>query len=103
MKRRTRHRWRRRVVAGAVTVLLVVLAVYGWAWASVDRSTIARARWWMEADVGDQHRFPARAIPAGEDAGRLPAGGELDLSAAVPVGGGWGAGFDGFLRASDDL
>lgn len=43
--RRIRHRWLRRSVIGVVALLLVVLAVYGWAWSSVDRSSIARAMW----------------------------------------------------------
>lgn len=54
----------------------MVAAVFGWAWLSTDRSTIARAVLWMEADVDDQRRFPARRIRAGERAAPLPADGE---------------------------
>jgi CubicO group peptidase (beta-lactamase class C family) len=85
---------------GAVALLVGVLAVFGWAWSSVDRSTIARALWWAEADVGDQVRFLARPIRAGEDASPLPSGGEIDLP-APPVGDGGEVAFDDFLRAND--
>jgi CubicO group peptidase (beta-lactamase class C family) len=90
-------------VAVATALVLAVLAVYGWAWSSVDRSSIARAMWWMEADVGDQHRFPARPIPAGDDASPLPAGAELDLPAPAVATAAEGAGLDGFLRRTDTL
>jgi CubicO group peptidase (beta-lactamase class C family) len=82
--RRPRRRWLRGLAAGAAVVLVATLAVYGWAWASVDRSSIARAMWWREADVGDQHRFPARPIRAGGDPSPLPAGGELQVPAPPP-------------------
>ena len=78
---RPRRRWLRGLAAGAAAVLVTTLALYGWAWASVDRSSIARAMWWREADVGDQHRFPARPIRAGGDPSPLPAGGELRVQA----------------------
>ena len=39
--RRPRRRWRRRLAVGAVVVLVVSLVLYGWAWSSVDRSTIS--------------------------------------------------------------
>jgi CubicO group peptidase (beta-lactamase class C family) len=98
-----RPRWRRRLAAGVAVVLLIVAAVYGWAWASVDRSSIARAMWWMGADVGDQHRFPARSIPAGGDASPLLAGGEIDLPLTSVGVTDAGAGFDGYLQATDTL
>jgi CubicO group peptidase (beta-lactamase class C family) len=91
--RRPRRRWLRRLGAGVAALLLVVLGVFGWAWASVDRSSIARAIWWMEADVDDQFRFPARTISAGDATSPLHAGTEVALS--PPAG---AAGFDGFLR-----
>jgi CubicO group peptidase (beta-lactamase class C family) len=50
----------------------MVAAVYGWAWLSVDRSTIARAMIWKESDVDDQYRFPVRPIPAETGASPLP-------------------------------
>jgi hypothetical protein len=64
MKRRARRIRRWFVVAGGVLALLIgaALGVYGWAWLSTDESTFARALIWREADVGDQHRFPARRI-----------------------------------------
>jgi CubicO group peptidase (beta-lactamase class C family) len=83
-----------------VVLVCALLAAYGWAWGSVGRSSIARAMWWREADVGDQYRFPARRIPSGNDASPLPTGVELPAPtlSAVP-----GAGLDGFLRATDTL
>jgi CubicO group peptidase (beta-lactamase class C family) len=66
---------------------------------SVDRSTIARALVWGDADVGDQYRFPARPIPAGEAASPLSAGAEIELR-LPPAVSRRGAAFDGFLRAN---
>jgi CubicO group peptidase (beta-lactamase class C family) len=101
--RRPLNRWLRRVAVALLGLVVLVVGVFGWAWASVDRSTVARAMWWMEADVDDQHRFPARPIPAGEEAGPLPAGEEIDLP-TPPIGvEGGGAGFEGLLRATDTL
>jgi CubicO group peptidase (beta-lactamase class C family) len=36
---------------------------YGWAWASTDRSRLARMIVWQESDVSDYRRFPARPVP----------------------------------------
>ena len=99
MKRKAR--WRRWfLVAGGVLALLIVavLGVYAWAWSSTDESTLARAMIWRESDVGDQHRFPARRIPAGARASPLPVGVEADL-----VADGEGTELDGFLRETDTL
>jgi CubicO group peptidase (beta-lactamase class C family) len=83
-----KRRWLRPVVVGVAAVLLVAVGIYGWAAASVQRSSIARAMWWRDADVGDQFRFPSRAIPAGVEPSPLPSGTELDLSSiAGPTGG----------------
>jgi CubicO group peptidase (beta-lactamase class C family) len=78
-KKPRRRRWLLR--AGVVLALLVVgaLGVYGWAWSSTDDSTIARAMIWRESDVGDQHRFPARRIPAAGRASPLPARAAADV------------------------
>jgi hypothetical protein len=97
---RTPRRWFRRVAATVAVLMVAVLAVYGWARASVDRSTLARALVWGDADVDDQFRFPARVIPAAGEAGSLPAGGQIELPAAPPDVDGAGTGFDGFLRAT---
>jgi CubicO group peptidase (beta-lactamase class C family) len=83
-------------------VALLVVGVYAWAWASLDRSSIARAMWWREADVGDQYRFPARTIPAGDDASPLPAGVEIDPP-APPSGAEDDRAFDEFLRGTGTL
>lgn len=74
--------------------------MYAWAWASLDRSSIARAMWWRDADVGDQFRFPARTIPAGDEASPLPAG--VEIAPRAPISGSSGdRSFDGFLRETD--
>ena len=99
---RPRRRWLRRLAAGLVAVTLLVVGVYAWAWASLDRSSIARAMWWREADVGDQYRFPARTIPAGDDASPLPAGVEIDPP-APPSGADDDRAFDEFLRGTGTL
>jgi CubicO group peptidase (beta-lactamase class C family) len=98
MKTRARRRWL--LIAAGVLGLLIaaVLGVYGWAWSSTDESTIARAMIWRESDVGDQHRFPARRIPAGARMSRLRVGAEPDL-----VVGGERMGLDEFLRETDTL
>src|SRR3990170_3855881 len=55
--RRPRRRWLRRLATGAGALVVAVLVLYGWAWLSLDRSSIARAILWMDSDVDDQHRF----------------------------------------------
>ena len=100
---RRQRRWLRRLVAVVSAVVLLVVAMYVWAWASVDQSSIARAMWWMGADVGDQDRFPARTIPSGTEVSRLPAGDEADLTSMVPATSTVDGTFDGFLRATDTL
>jgi CubicO group peptidase (beta-lactamase class C family) len=99
---RPRRRWLRRLAAGIVVVALLVVGVYAWAWASLDRSSIARAMLWREADVGDQYRFPARTIPAGDEASPLPAGDEIDPP-APPSGAEDDRAFDEFLRGTGTL
>ena len=99
---RPRRRWLRRLAAGVVVVALLVVGVYAWAWASLDRSSIARAMLWREADVGDQYRFPARTIPAGDEASPLPAGVEIDPP-APPSGAEDDRAFDEFLRGTGTL
>ncbi|MFN8201451.1 MAG: serine hydrolase [Solirubrobacteraceae bacterium] len=64
-------------------VVVVVGGVYVWARLSTDSSTLARALVWMQADVGDQARFPARAIPAGARASALPVAPARDLSITI--------------------
>jgi CubicO group peptidase (beta-lactamase class C family) len=97
MKTESRRR-RRLLLAGGVFGLLIaaVLGVYAWAWSSTDESTIARAVIWRESDVGDQHRFPARRIPAGAHVSPLPAGGNVALM-------GEGTELDDLLRETDTL
>jgi CubicO group peptidase (beta-lactamase class C family) len=97
---RPKRRWLRRLTAAVVAIALLVVAVYAWAWASVDHSSIARAMWWTEADVGDQFRFPARAIQAGKEVSPLPAGTEIE---PPPPAGSAAEGFDAFLRQTGTL
>jgi CubicO group peptidase (beta-lactamase class C family) len=87
------------LVGGIAAVVFLVLAVYAWAWISLDRSSIARAMWWTEADVGDQFRFPARTIPTGDEASPLRVG--VEIAPAPPSGG--SRTFDAFLREADTL
>jgi CubicO group peptidase (beta-lactamase class C family) len=77
---------------------MAVVGVYAWAWTSTDDSTIARAMIWRESDVGDQHRFPARPIPAGARTSSLRAGVEADLVVSAE-----GKGLDELLRETDTL
>ena len=88
------------LLAGGLFALLIAaaLGVYAWAWSSTDDSTIARALIWRESDVGDQHRFPARRIPAGARMSPLRAGAQADL-----VVSGEETGLDEFLGGTDTL
>ena len=88
------------LIAGGVVGLLIAaaLGLYVWAWSSTDESTFARAVIWRESDVGDQHRFPARPIPAGARTSPLRAGVEADLDAN-----GEAKGLDELLRGTDTL
>jgi CubicO group peptidase (beta-lactamase class C family) len=99
---RPRRRWLRRLTAGLLAAVLLVVGVYAWAWASLDRSSIARAMWWQEADVGDQYRFPARTIPAGDAASPLRAGVEFEPP-TPPSGADDDGAFDEFLRETGTL
>jgi CubicO group peptidase (beta-lactamase class C family) len=94
-------RVRRWILAASGVVALLVAAavgVYVWARLSTDESTIARAMIWRESDVGDQHRFPARLVPAGAHASALPRGAEADLALH-----GDRPELDQFLRDTDTL
>lgn len=77
-------RWLRWLAAALAPLLIAAVAVYVWASHSTDTSTIARALVWMNADVGDQHRFPARAIPAGGHPSRLLIGPRATLRVTEP-------------------
>lgn len=83
---RSQRRWPRRLAVAVLVPVVAVAALYGLALLSLDRSSIARAMLWMDSDVGDQYRFPARRIQAGEEVSLLPAGPELDLDSLTPVG-----------------
>jgi CubicO group peptidase (beta-lactamase class C family) len=79
-------------------MLLLMLGVFGWAWASLDRSSTARAMWWRDADVEDQFRFPARLIQAGDEVSALAPGSEIEIPATIVSDADAEDSFDAFLR-----
>ncbi len=87
---------------GLVLAALVVLflGVYGWAWALLDSSAVARALIWMDADVGDQQRFPARASRQARES--VPSR-SVKRSIWVPRRFEGRSGFKDFLRQTDTL
>ena len=48
------RRWVRRAGLASLALVVLVGSVHLWAWASLDRSTVARAVWWRNAEVADQ-------------------------------------------------
>jgi CubicO group peptidase (beta-lactamase class C family) len=98
MKRRRVRRWLLFVGGFLALLIAAVVGVYAWAWSSTDDSTFARALVWRESDVGDQHRFPARRIPADARASPLPRG-EPDHVVLTAQG----RDLDEFLRDTDTL
>ena len=96
-----RPRRRRRAAAGSVLlVALLAAAIFGAAHLLTGRSTLARGVAWMESDVGDLQRFPARAVPRGGPVRALARGREARrLGAAVPDGSLTGVALDDFLAA----
>src|SRR4029453_14512261 len=97
----TKARLRRWLLVAAAVLavpIAAVLGVYAWAWSSTDDSTIARAMIWRGSDVGDQHGFPDRRIPAGARTSPLPDGAEGHLAL-----GGRRQELDEFLRETDTL
>lgn len=80
---RTRSR-RTRAVALLLLPLVLVAATYGAAHLLTDRYAWARAVAWLESDIGDRHRFPARTVAAGDRASAL-APGPAPAALADPV------------------
>ena len=101
MNRPTPRRWLRRLAVGLLGLMVLVSAGYGWAWLSLDRSAAARAMLWMDADVGDQVRFPSRVIPAGSVASLLPRGVEVDPSTPPVITADTDEDIDGILLDTD--
>jgi hypothetical protein len=69
-------------------LVLIVGGVFVWAWASTSRSSIARAIWWMEADVDGHYRFPSREIAAGDDVAALTSTDDFEPTAPTVRSGG---------------
>jgi CubicO group peptidase (beta-lactamase class C family) len=61
------RRWHKVVAAVTVTLALLVSIVYLRAFLTLDSSTASRALIWVDADVEDYMRFPARRIDAPVD------------------------------------
>lgn len=58
-----RYSWLKRLlVIGFLVVVLISSVLYGVAYLSTDRSQVARALIWGEADVADHQRFPFRIV-----------------------------------------
>jgi CubicO group peptidase (beta-lactamase class C family) len=57
----------RRLVAGMTALAVGGASGLGTTFLLLDHSSAARSMLWLEADTGDWRRFPARAIPAGDD------------------------------------
>ena len=92
---------RRVVLATLVALVVLAAAAYGAAHLLDGRYAWARAVAWGESDTGDQLRFPARTVPAGDEVSPLPTG---DTPAALtePVGlGDTGVPLERFLAATD--
>lgn len=70
-----RPRSRGRRIAVPLLALVVLLgSTYLATHLLTDRFAWARAVAWLESDIGDQHRFPTREVPAGEDVSPLRRG-----------------------------
>lgn len=96
-------RHRRRWLAVPLVLVLLLAAFYGAAHLLTGRYAWARAVAWTESDVGDQRRFPARTIEAGDQVSPLPTGpapAQLELPVNV---GGVGRSLDDFLAGTDTL
>ncbi len=86
---RHRPRWLRATVTTLVVLLVAAAVSQVWARVMVDRSTFARAMLWVDADVDDWRRFPADAVPAGDEVLELRAGrlrGDVLAEVTMPGG-----------------
>jgi CubicO group peptidase (beta-lactamase class C family) len=63
---RRRARWLRLLSAVLVALAVALGLTQAWARLMLDRSAVARALVWMDADVDDWRRFPAAPIRAGD-------------------------------------
>lgn len=79
--------WGRRVLKGLVVLLLLVGLVFGISYLLTPYSGVARAIVWIEADVDDYRRFPARPIEAPAEPFRFPRGTTPPALATVTVDG----------------
>ena len=89
---------RRRWIAVPLVLVLLLGLLYGSAHLLTGRYAWARAVAWLESDIGDQQRFPARTVPNGDEVSQLLTGPEpAALTAPVNVGG-VGRPLDDFLE-----
>lgn len=66
----------RRIAVPVLALLVLLGGTYLAAHLLTGRYAWARAVAWLESDIGDQHRFPAREVPAGDEVSPLPPGAE---------------------------
>src|SRR5919106_2438481 len=62
-----RRRWVRVIIAAVAGLAALVGAVYLRAFLTLDSSTFSRALIWVDADVDDYRRFPARTMEASDN------------------------------------
>jgi CubicO group peptidase (beta-lactamase class C family) len=93
------RRFRRYAARSLVGLLTVVALVFGGSYLLTPHSGLARAIVWMEADVEDYRRFPARDIQAPAEAIRFRRGAVPEALRSMTVGG-QGQDLDDFLRST---
>ena len=76
-------RWLKRVGLLIVVLALVGVGVVAWASANTDTSQTARVLLWLDSDVDDWQRFPARAMAASDAPRELPTPAEPDPAVAA--------------------
>ena len=91
---------RRRWAVAGLALLLALGLLYGSAHLLTGRYAWARAVAWLESDTGDQHRFPARTIEAGDRASELATGFAPEALTAPVNAGGVGRSLDAFLEGT---